>query len=276
MPGNTAYCLSKGGMRMLTRTAGVELAPHGILVVGVGPGAVETPINLRHGRPGAAGEARRRHPARPHGAAGGDRQRRRIPGRRRRQLHRPPRPSSPTAASCRPASVCSAMDRALRRHHHRQRGRGRDAGASAGAVGQAHPAPRARRLAAARGATTGTWRRCSPTIATCRRRPGYDGGGQATSSRRCTTTSAAPRKMFGAALFRLRREDFGELHHYDGLSPAWPIGYDELEPYYTPGRAALPGARRARRRPDRAAGQRALSLARRCRTSRASSASATT
>ena len=46
MPGNTAYCLSKGGMRMLTRTAGVELAPHNILVVGVGPGAVATTINL--------------------------------------------------------------------------------------------------------------------------------------------------------------------------------------------------------------------------------------
>jgi len=45
MPGNTAYCLSKGGMRMLTRTAGVELAPHDILVTGVGPGAVDTPIN---------------------------------------------------------------------------------------------------------------------------------------------------------------------------------------------------------------------------------------
>ncbi len=45
MPGNTPYCLSKGGMRMLTRTAGVELAPHNVLVVGVGPGAVETPIN---------------------------------------------------------------------------------------------------------------------------------------------------------------------------------------------------------------------------------------
>ncbi len=46
MPDNTAYCVSKGGMRMLTRTAGVELAAHDILVVGVGPGAVETPINL--------------------------------------------------------------------------------------------------------------------------------------------------------------------------------------------------------------------------------------
>jgi glucose 1-dehydrogenase len=47
MPGNTAYCLSKGGMRMLTRTAGVELAPHNICVVGVGPGAVNTPINAQ-------------------------------------------------------------------------------------------------------------------------------------------------------------------------------------------------------------------------------------
>lgn len=46
MPGNAPYCLSKGGMRMLTRTAGVTLAPHNILVVGVGPGAVATPINL--------------------------------------------------------------------------------------------------------------------------------------------------------------------------------------------------------------------------------------
>ena len=45
MPGNTAYCLSKGGMRMLTRTTGAELAAHNILVVGVGPGAIETPIN---------------------------------------------------------------------------------------------------------------------------------------------------------------------------------------------------------------------------------------
>jgi len=45
MPGNTAYCLSKGGVRMLTRTAGQELGPHGIRIVNVGPGAVATPIN---------------------------------------------------------------------------------------------------------------------------------------------------------------------------------------------------------------------------------------
>ena len=40
-------------------------------------------------------------------------------------------------------------------------------------------------------------------------------------------------KFYGAALFRLRKEDFGELRHHGGVSPAWPISYDELEPYYT-------------------------------------------
>ena len=39
-------------------------------------------------------------------------------------------------------------------------------------------------------------------------------------------------KFYGAALFRLRREDFGVVRHQDGLSPAWPISYEELEPYY--------------------------------------------
>jgi choline dehydrogenase-like flavoprotein len=40
-------------------------------------------------------------------------------------------------------------------------------------------------------------------------------------------------KFYGAALFRLRPEDFGEIRHHGGLSPAWPISYDDLEPYYT-------------------------------------------
>ena len=40
-------------------------------------------------------------------------------------------------------------------------------------------------------------------------------------------------KFYGAALFRLRREDFGELKHHGGVSPAWPIAYEDLEPYYT-------------------------------------------
>ncbi|WP_433273444.1 GMC oxidoreductase [Pseudonocardia xinjiangensis] len=40
-------------------------------------------------------------------------------------------------------------------------------------------------------------------------------------------------KFYGAALFRLRPQDFGELRHYSGISPAWPIDYADLEPYYT-------------------------------------------
>ena len=40
-------------------------------------------------------------------------------------------------------------------------------------------------------------------------------------------------KLYGAALYRLRQEDFGELRHHDGVSPAWPISYADLEPYYT-------------------------------------------
>jgi choline dehydrogenase-like flavoprotein len=40
-------------------------------------------------------------------------------------------------------------------------------------------------------------------------------------------------KLYGAALYRLRPQDFGELRHVDGLSPAWPLSYDDLEPLYT-------------------------------------------
>ncbi|MBL8113524.1 MAG: GMC family oxidoreductase [Acidobacteria bacterium] len=39
-------------------------------------------------------------------------------------------------------------------------------------------------------------------------------------------------KFYGAALFRLREEDFGEVKHHGGVSPAWPIAYADLEPYY--------------------------------------------
>jgi choline dehydrogenase-like flavoprotein len=40
-------------------------------------------------------------------------------------------------------------------------------------------------------------------------------------------------KFYGAALLRMRREDFGEVRHHGGVSPAWPIAYEDLEPYYT-------------------------------------------
>jgi choline dehydrogenase-like flavoprotein len=40
-------------------------------------------------------------------------------------------------------------------------------------------------------------------------------------------------KFYGAALIRLREHDFGEVRHHGGISPAWPIDYADLEPYYT-------------------------------------------
>lgn len=40
-------------------------------------------------------------------------------------------------------------------------------------------------------------------------------------------------KFYGAALLRMRESDFGEVKHYGGTSPAWPINYADLEPYYT-------------------------------------------
>ena len=40
-------------------------------------------------------------------------------------------------------------------------------------------------------------------------------------------------KFYGAALFRMRKEDFGEIKHFDGISPEWPVSYDEMEPFYT-------------------------------------------
>src|SRR5579884_1293293 len=40
-------------------------------------------------------------------------------------------------------------------------------------------------------------------------------------------------KVYGAALFRLRKEDFGEVRHHGGISPAWPLAYEDFEPYYS-------------------------------------------
>jgi choline dehydrogenase-like flavoprotein len=39
-------------------------------------------------------------------------------------------------------------------------------------------------------------------------------------------------KFWGSVLYRLRREDFQAVEHMDGMSPAWPIDYDTLAPYY--------------------------------------------
>jgi len=39
-------------------------------------------------------------------------------------------------------------------------------------------------------------------------------------------------KFYGSILFRLRVEDFGDVRHHGGISPAWPLSYEDLEPYY--------------------------------------------
>ncbi len=40
-------------------------------------------------------------------------------------------------------------------------------------------------------------------------------------------------KLYGAALYRLRPQDFGEIKHASGISPAWPLSYDDFEPWYS-------------------------------------------
>jgi choline dehydrogenase-like flavoprotein len=60
----------------------------------------------------------------------------------------------------------------------------------------------------------------------------YDGDGESFQPQVHYCVGGAT-KLYGAALYRLRKEDFGLLHHHDGTSPAWPIEYDEMEPYYT-------------------------------------------
>jgi len=120
MPGNTAYCLAKGGMRTLTRTAGLELAGHDILVVGVGPGAVATPMNrgtmndpVKLAQLNAAIPLGRM--ARPEEIVGVVAF---LAGDGAGYLT-----ATTMAASCAAASVCSGVDvgSKVRRHHRRQR-----------------------------------------------------------------------------------------------------------------------------------------------------------
>jgi choline dehydrogenase-like flavoprotein len=60
----------------------------------------------------------------------------------------------------------------------------------------------------------------------------YDADGQAFQPQVHYFVGGAT-KLYGAALYRLRPEDFGEIAHVDGMSPAWPLTYEEFEPWYT-------------------------------------------
>ena len=67
-------------------------------------------------------------------------------------------------------------------------------------------------------------------------------------------------KFYGAALFRLRPEDFGVIRHHGGISPAWPLSLPGLRAFLRRGRAPLLGARHRWRGPHRGAAQRRVRL----------------
>ena len=123
-------------------------------------------------------------------------------------------------------------DRDLRRHHHRHRRRRRHPGPPPRTVGRTHP-------------------RCSSGATGCPREPSnwstadvfvdgryisadtwYDPKGKAFQPQIHYFVGGAT-KLYGAALYRLRAEDFGELRHHDGLSPAGRSRTTDMEPYYT-------------------------------------------
>ena len=169
----------------------------------------------------------------------------------------------------------SVMQQPLRRHHHRHRRGRRHARLQARADRQEDPAPRARRLRAAREGQLELARR--------QRR----GQVQDEGSRGATRTASelhphtnyyvgGNTKFYGAALFRLREEDFGEIRHHGGISPAWPISYDELEPYYTQAEQLYHVHGERGEDPDRAAARAGRIRIRPSATSRASSSWATT
>ena len=146
----------------------------------------------------------------------------------------------------------------LRPDRHRQRPRRRVACAAAGPHRQAHPDPGARRLSAAHREelelASGVRRRRS----TRPRKTGPTPKGDKFSPALHYYVGGNS-KVYGAALFRLRERDFGEVVHAGGISPAWPLGYDVFEPYYSAGGKTVSRAWSARRRPARAMGQRPVS-----------------
>ena len=120
----------------------------------------------------------------------------------------------------------------LRRHHRRHRRRRRHARAPPGTV-------RASGSCCSSGATgsrasppTGSPRTSSSTTTTCPRTPGTTPTASR-SNRRSTTSSAARRSSTARRSTAFVRRTSASCIHHDGPSPAWPISYDDLEPYYT-------------------------------------------
>ena len=123
--------------------------------------------------------------------------------------------------------------------------------------GQADPAARARRLAPARARELVGPGPSSSTTATSRRTPGTTTRASR-SSPVSTTSSAARRSCTAPRSTGCGRRTSASSSHHDGISPAWPISLRRARALLHEGRAALPGTRRPRRGPDRAAGERAV------------------
>ena len=122
--------------------------------------------------------------------------------------------------------------RPLRRDRHRQRGGRRHPRPPPRPGRQAGPAARARATTCRGSATTGTPPRSSSRASTARRSSGTTS--TATSSRRrSTTTSAGTRSSTARRCSGCGRRTSASCSHHDGISPAWPIDYADLEPYYT-------------------------------------------
>ena len=121
---------------------------------------------------------------------------------------------------------------ALRRDHHRDGCRGWHTRPPAGPDGQAGAAARTRRLRAPR---------ARQLELHCRVRQGkyrapefwYDADDDEFPPEVNYYYVGGNTKFYGAALFRLRLQDFGELRHHGGISPAWPLRYEDFEPYET-------------------------------------------
>ena len=129
---------------------------------------------------------------------------------------------------------------------------------------RAHLDPRARRLRSAGRRRTGTRRRSGRTSATRRTERWLDERGREFRpyTHYCVGGNT---KFWGSVLYRLRREDFQAVEHVDGVSPAWPIDYDTLAPYYERAERLYHVRGADGDRSDRAAA-RSVSRTRRCRT----------
>ena len=159
---------------------------------------------------------------------------------------RPPRPWG-----------CRGGRPALRRHHHRHGCRRRNPRASAGPLRQDASCSSSGVTTYPASGTTGSPPRCSSRASTGRRSSGWTSDGDEFPPE-VNYYVGGNTKFYGAALFRLRPQDFGEIRHHGGDLAGLADRLRRPRAVLHPGRAALPGPRPARRGPDRGPRQRAV------------------